>query len=88
MKSGVPQVSVFCPLCFLMYIKDLVSNLESIASLFPDDAKIYKTIKTESDIETLQRDMDKLDKRSKIWLLTLNTNQLKTMHIGYGNWRD
>lgn len=46
------QGSVLGPV--LLLINDLMKNLESSASLFEDDAKIYWTIKTEADIDALK----------------------------------
>ncbi|KAK4314500.1 hypothetical protein Pmani_014205 [Petrolisthes manimaculis] len=85
MKSGVPQGSVLGPILFVIYINDLVANLESAASLFADDAKIYKTIRTEADVETLQRDMERLNEWSRKWLLTFNASKCKIMHISHDN---
>ena len=83
--SGVPQGSVMGPILFLVYINDLVNELESTASLFADDAKIYRTIRTEEDISALRRDMQRLDDWSEKWLLTFNTEKCKSMHIGHRN---
>lgn len=83
--SGVPQGSVLGPVLFLIYINDLVGNLESAASLFADDAKIYKILRTEADVAALRRDMERLDEWSKKWLLSFNVEKCKTMHIGYHN---
>ncbi|KAK3855374.1 hypothetical protein Pcinc_038223 [Petrolisthes cinctipes] len=83
--SGVPQGSVLGPVLFLIYINDLVKDLESQASLFADDSKIYRKIETGTDVESLRRDMTRLDEWSRKWLLSFNTNKCKTMHIGHGN---
>ena len=83
--SGVPQGSVLGPVLFLVYINDLVNNLESTASLFADDAKIYRVLKTDEDPEVLQRDLQRLEDWSNSWLLTFNTSKCKTMHIGRSN---
>lgn len=87
-KSGVPQGSVVGPILFIIYINDLVNNLESPSSLFADDAKIYRTIKTQEDTEALQRDMDRVKDWSRKWLLTFNIEKCKVMHFGYGNPRN
>ena len=83
--SGVPQGSVLGPVLFLVYVNDIVNSLESTTSLFADDAKIYKTLKTKDDTEALQRDMERLQEWSDKWQLTFNSNKCKTMHIGRSN---
>ena len=42
--SGVPQGSVLGPILFLIYINDIVDNLNCNAYLFADDMKIYNGI--------------------------------------------
>ncbi|XP_076047221.1 uncharacterized protein LOC143028736 [Oratosquilla oratoria] len=76
--------SVLGPCLFLVYINDLVNNLESSISLFVDGAKIY-IISSEEDVEALQRDMERLDTWSDKWLLIFDTDKCKSMHIGHRN---
>ena len=83
--SGVPQGSVLGPILFLFYINDLVDGLECPILLFADDAKIYKEIKCQEDVEMLRRDMQKIENWSKKWLLTFNEEKCATMHIGTNN---
>ena len=70
--------SVLGPVIFLIYIKDLVNSLESAATLFTDDAKIYNIIKTKEDVETLECDLKQLDNWSDKWLLSFNLDMLDT----------
>lgn len=51
----VPQWSTLGPVPFLDYVNDLVKDLEPETSLFAYDAKIYRTARTESDIDARRR---------------------------------
>ena len=83
--SGVPQGSVIGPLLFLLYVNELPGVVESSMKMFADDTKLYRVIKTNNDIETLQRDLDELSDWSSKWLLKFNAGKCKTMHLGYHN---
>ena len=83
--SGVPQGSVLGPVLFLVYINDLVTDLECPTLLFADDAKILKEIKTDEDIQAMQRDLVRLQEWSKKWLLDFNAEKCVTMHMGHRN---
>ena len=84
-RSGVPQGSVLGPTLFLIYINDLLNNLNSKGKLFADDAKIYGRVRSDQDREMLQEDLDKLNEWSMNWLLQFNKDKCKVMHIGKAN---
>jgi hypothetical protein len=58
--SGVPQGSVLGPPLFLAYVDDIWRNTESNIRLFADDCIIYRKINYSSDIDKLQKDLNKL----------------------------
>jgi ribonuclease P/MRP protein subunit RPP40 len=74
-KSGVPQGSVLGPLLFLMYINDLVTDLENPCYMFADDVKIVGN-PTESSI---QRDLTRISSWATLWDLPLNAS--KCQHL-------
>ncbi|WP_157982357.1 reverse transcriptase domain-containing protein, partial [Oceanicella sp. SM1341] len=73
--SGVPQGS------------DLMEGLDSEVSLFADDVKLMRRIKSDEDQAGLQRDLDRLDTWSSKWLLEFNPAKCKVMKIGEGQRR-
>ena len=83
--SGVPQGSVLGPTLFLIYVNDLLTNLNSPGKLFADDAKIYRRIRSPQDRIALQDDINKLLRWSEKWLLRFNENKCKVMHFGSKN---
>ena len=80
--SGIPQGSVIGPILFVIYINDLPDLLKSTVYLFADDTKIFKIIKEEKDRDTLQKDLDSLNKWSETWLLKFHPDKCKFLHIG------
>ena len=62
--SGVPQGSGLGPILFLIFINDLDDDLSSKVLKFADGKKVFSTVKTDTDKETLQDDLTKLVKWS------------------------
>ena len=80
--SGVPQGSVLGPLLFLIYINDIVDNLETSLLLFADDSKLSKHISTQDDIDALQRDLLRLEDWSSKWLLRFHPDKCHVLSLG------
>ena len=82
--SGIPQGSVLGPLLFVIYINDLpeVINGGSIAFLFADDTKMFRGIKSGTDVETLQSDIINIVQWSNIWLLKFHPDKCVQLGVG------
>ncbi len=73
--SGVPQSSVLGPVLFLLYINDCLNGPSCDAVMFADDVKIWRTIESPSDIQSLQNDVDYLSSWSQGALMSFNTDK-------------
>lgn len=81
--SGVPQGSVLGPLLFLIYINDIAVNLASQIRLFADDCVIYKPITSNSDVISLQLDLNRLTEWCNTWQMEINIS--KTKHVQFAS---
>ena len=74
--SGMPQGSVLGPTLFLIYINDLGEGIDAKVRLFADDTILYKAIENiVADSESLQRDLNKLEKWEKEWQMKFNVDK-------------
>ena len=83
--SGVPQGSVLGPVLFVIYINDLPSVIHSDVYLFADDTKIFRIIEKDTDTAHLQADLQSMSSWCDRWLLKLNPDKCKHLHIGKGS---
>ena len=81
-NAGVPQGSILGPLLFLVYINDLVGDLESTPYLYADDTALKQTVTNPAiDFELLNRDLIRISKWAKQWRVTFNELKSKFMYI-------
>jgi len=75
--SGVPQGSVLGPLLFLLFVNDLPDWVKSSIKMFADETKLWSTIRSASDGNMLQDDLNSLKKWSDKWLFKFNPESAK-----------
>ena len=79
-SAGVPQGSILGPLLFLVYINDIVDNIQSKIYIFADDTSIMRPITNAiEDFQTLNRDLQSLFNWAQTWRVTFNANKTEYM---------
>ncbi len=81
--SGVPQGSILGPLLFVMFINDLPDNVSpgTVSSLYADDSKLYRKIRSKEEFQCLQEDLSQLEKWSNESRMRFNTDKCKVVTI-------
>jgi hypothetical protein len=83
--SGIPQGSILGPLLFIIFINDIDQGITSKILKFADDTKLLGGVKSEEDLESLRKDLNRLYDWSEKWQVKFNLDKCKVMHIGYKN---
>ena len=80
--SGVPQGTVLGPLLFLIYIADIGEKFTSTIKVYVDDTKLKKSIKTETDVEHLQEDLETLYTWAEENNMKFNGTKFQVLRLG------
>ena len=75
-ESGVQQGTVLGPILFLCQIDDLSNAVSSKVRLFADDCLLYREINNENYQNTLQKDLQNLEKWSTNWGMRFNAKKM------------
>ena len=77
--AGVPQGSVLGPYLFLLYVNDIVDNIESNIRLFADDTSLFTVIDNDDSLNVLTEDLHNIALWAQDWCIILNPSKTKSM---------
>jgi len=74
----VPQGSVLGPIFFLVYINDIVDDLQNDIKLFADDTSIYSVVKDKDEAAAnLNQDLERVNLWAWQWKMQFNSDKTK-----------
>ena len=78
--AGVPQGSRLGPLLFILYVNDILDDLESDVMIFADDTTLLATGHDPNETAAqINRDLEKISVWAKTWKVTFNASKSKDM---------
>jgi len=83
--SGVPRGLVLGPVLFKIFANDMDSGIECAPSKSEDDTKLCGVVDMLEGRDSMQRDLDRLERWVCEKLMMCNKVKCKVLHLGLGN---
>ena len=88
-RAGVPQGSILGPLLFLLYINDIVADIQLCVRLFADDTSLYIIVDNPiSAAEMINTDLETIHRWAEKWLVKFNPSKSESLLVSRKNNRN
>ena len=85
-RACVPQGSILGPLLFLLYINDIVADIQSYVRLFADDTSLYIIVDNPiSSAEMINTDLETIHRGAEKWLVKFNPSKSESLLVSQKN---